>query len=156
LAKQQLADPVLFAWFWPLFGLAASASTVLTAAIGLNAAPGRRVWLGAQLLMAVSAALPIILPGLPGIGLSALGVGGTFMVITMTGLRVARESAGAYAPRLMAAMTAGFATGQIAGPVVVVVTDRFMPALLAASVVLAVGALALTPSRGSGGAREVA
>jgi len=156
LAKQQLADPVLFAWFWPLFGLAASASTVLTAAIGLNAAPGRRVWLGAQLLMAVSAALPTILPGVAGIGLSALGVGGTFMVITMTGLRVARESAGAYAPRLMAAMTAGFATGQIAGPVVVVVTDRFMPALLAASVVLAVGALALTPSRGSGGAREVA
>jgi hypothetical protein len=56
----------------------------------------------------------------------------------------------------MAAMTAGFATGQIAGPVMVGVTDRFMPALLAASVVLAVGALALTPSRESGGAREVA
>jgi len=156
LAKQQLADPVLFAWFWPLFGLAASASTVLTAAIGLNAAPGRRVWLGAQLLMAASAALPMILPGLAGIGLSALGVGGTFMVMTMTGLRVARESAGANAPRLMAAMTAGFATGQIAGPVVVGVTDGFMPALLAASVVLAVGALALTPARESGGAREVA
>ena len=156
LAKQQLADPMLFAWFWPLFGLAASASTVLTAAIGLNAAPGRRVWLGAQLLMAASAALPMILPGLAGIGLSALGVGGTFMVMTMTGLRVARESAGANAPRLMAAMTAGFATGQIAGPVVVGVTDGFMPALLAASVVLAVGALALTPSRESGGAHEVA
>jgi hypothetical protein len=98
----------------------------------------------------------MILPGLAGIGLSALGVGGTFMVMTMTGLRVARESAGANAPRLMAAMTAGFATGQIAGPVVVGVTDGLMPSLLAASIVLAVGALALTPSRESGGAREVA
>ena len=60
------------------------------------------------------------------------------------------------APRLMAAMTAGFATGQIAGPVVVGVTDGFVPALLAASVVLALGALALTLSKESGGAREVA
>jgi hypothetical protein len=156
LAKQQLADPVLFAWFWPLFGLAASASTVLVAMIGLNVAPGRRVWLGVQLVMAVSAALPVILPGLTGIGLSALGVGGTFMVLTMTGLRVARESAGTNPARLMAGMTAGFATGQIAGPVVVGMTDGFTSALLAASIVLTIGALALTASRDFGGARELA
>jgi hypothetical protein len=96
---------------------------------------------------------PLILRGVSGIGLSALGVGGTFMVITMTGLRVARESAGANAPRLMAAMTAAFATGQIAGPLVVGMTNDFMPGLLAASVVLAVGALALAASRNPGGAR---
>lgn len=156
LAKQQLADPVHFGWFWPLFGLAASASTVLVATLGPTAAHGRRVWSGVQLVMAVSVILPLILPGLSGLGLSALGVGGTFMVITMTGLRVARASAGANAPRLMAAMTAAFATGQIAGPLTVGVTDGFMPALLAASVVLAIGALALAPSGDPGGSSEFA
>jgi MFS family permease len=153
LAKQQLADPVFFALFWPLFGLAAFASTVVVARLASTAAYGRRLWLGVQLVMAVSVILPLILRGVSGIGLSALGVGGTFMVITMTGLRVARESAGANAPRLMAAMTAAFATGQIAGPLVVGMTNDFMPGLLAASVVLAVGALALAPSRDPGGAR---
>ncbi|MFL5301061.1 MAG: YbfB/YjiJ family MFS transporter [Anaeromyxobacteraceae bacterium] len=42
--------------------------------------------------------------------------GRTFMVVTMAGLREARRVAGDSAPRLMAAMTAAFALGQLIGP----------------------------------------
>jgi ABC-type uncharacterized transport system permease subunit len=51
--------------------------------------------------------------GLPGFSLSPLLVGAPFMVITMVGLQEARKHGGA---ELLAAMTAGFAAGQIAGP----------------------------------------
>jgi predicted MFS family arabinose efflux permease len=142
LAKQQYADLGVFAWFWPLFGLAAAASTLAVTTFG-QAARARRLWLGAQAVMAVSVALLVVLPGLGGVGLATLGIGGTFMVITMTGLRVAREVAGPAAPRLIATMTAAFASGQIAGPVLVGFTDGFSAALLSASAALALGGVAL-------------
>ena len=41
------------------------------------------------------------------------------MVATMAGLQEARRVAGAAAPRLMAAMTAAFGTGQLIGPLTV-------------------------------------
>ena len=50
----------------------------------------------------------------------AVCVGGTFMVVTMAGLQEARRVAGESATRLMAAMTAAFAVGQLAGPLLVV------------------------------------
>jgi MFS family permease len=69
--------------------------------------------------MALGVASPVMLRGLTGVLLAALLVGGTFMVITMAGLQEARRLAGSRAPALMAAMTAAFAAGQIAGPLVV-------------------------------------
>jgi Uncharacterised MFS-type transporter YbfB len=51
--------------------------------------------------------------------LAALLVGGTFMVITMTGMQEARSVAGARATGLMAALTSAFALGQIVGPLLV-------------------------------------
>ena len=59
----------------------------------------------------------------PRLLVAAVCVGGTFMVATMAGLQEARRLAGAAAPRLMAAMTAAFALGQLAGPVVVAAGD---------------------------------
>jgi hypothetical protein len=54
-----------------------------------------------------------VLPGLAGIALAAVCVGATFVVITMVALQEGGVVGGA---PLMAAMTAGFAAGQIAGP----------------------------------------
>jgi Uncharacterised MFS-type transporter YbfB len=48
--------------------------------------------------------------------LPLIWVGGTFMVVTMTGIQEARRIAGASAPRLVAAMTTAFAVGQLVGP----------------------------------------
>jgi MFS family permease len=47
---------------------------------------------------------------------AALLVGGTFMVITMVGMQEVRARAEGQATRALGRMTAGFALGQLAGP----------------------------------------
>ena len=116
MARQAIADPAVFGLSWPMFGAAAVASTLLAGRVrGL--VTNRRLWIASHLVMALGVALPVIRPGIAATMLSALCVGGTFMVTTMVGMQEAREVAGARATALMAAMTSAFALGQIAGPI---------------------------------------
>jgi predicted MFS family arabinose efflux permease len=150
MAKQVVQDPAVFGWAWPVFGAAAAVST-LAAAARPRFVAGRRLWILGQLVMAFGVALPVFSPGIVGIMLAALLVGGTFMVITMAGMQEARLVAGDHARALMAAMTSAFALGQIGGPLsvsLVVRADRgFAPALLAAAALLAASACALAYRR---------
>lgn len=118
MAKEVIQDPFIFGWAWPIFGLAAAASTVI-AVLFAASRPHRAVWGGAAALMAVGVVSPLILAGMPGILMAALLVGGTFMVTTMAGLQEARRVAGDHAAVLIAAMTSAFAAGQIVGPLLV-------------------------------------
>lgn len=118
MAREQVADPRVFGLTWPLFGLAAALS-VAVAARWLTGWPRRRVWALAQTLMAAGTALPLFDVSLPALAVSAVLVGGTFMVATMAGLQWARERAPHDPTRWLARMTVAFACGQIAGPVVV-------------------------------------
>jgi MFS family permease len=111
MARDIVADPLVFGWAWPIFGATAAASTLFA-----PRADNRRIWAIAALVMAAGVAAPLLVSGIAGVVGSALLVGGTFMVITMVGMKEAREVGG---PALMAAMTAAFAAGQIAGPLVV-------------------------------------
>ena len=82
--------------------------------------------------------------------LTAILVGGTFVVITMVAMQEARRVAGGDAPALMAALTAAFALGQIVGPLSVpllVSHGGFAAALLTASGLLALSALLLPGER---------
>ena len=146
MARQIIADPAVFGWAWPLFGAAAAASTFAVAGIARRTSH-RAAWIGSHLVMALGVAAPVFWPGLGGILLAALCVGGTFVVITQVGLQEARRVAGPQAARrLMAAMTAGFAAGQILGPLsvsVLVGAGGFTSALLIACGVLIAGAGAL-------------
>jgi predicted MFS family arabinose efflux permease len=146
MAKEVVADPLLFGWAWPVFGAAAVASTLLAA----RAAPlvtHRGAWAISHLVMAAGVVVPLLLPGLTGILIAALCVGGTFVVITQVGLQEARAVAGAGARTLIAAMTSAFALGQIVGPLAaaywVRATGGFSGALILASALLALSALAL-------------
>lgn len=146
MAKAVVSDPAIFGWAWPVFGAAAVLSTLGVALLAGHY--GNRIaWIGSQLVMALGVAAPVIWPGIGGIVLSALCVGGTFVVITMVGLQEARTVAGAQAPRLMAAMTAAFAAGQIAGPLsvsyLVGAGGGFAGALLFACAILVAGAALL-------------
>ena len=116
MAKAVVPDVALFGWSWPVFGVAALLSTLIAAAHAKTVGHGR-VWIISHWLMAGGVVLPALLPGLMVMIVSALLVGGTFVVTTMTSLQVARETS-ANAARLVAAMTASFALGQILGPVV--------------------------------------
>jgi len=147
MAKQVVRDPAVFGWSWPIFGAAAMGSTLATAMLR-GFITNRRLWIASHLVMAFGVALPIIGPGIVPIMLAALFVGGTFMVITMVGMQEARSVAGARATGLMAAMTAAFALGQIAGPIsvslVVGAGGSVSAALMIAGVFLVVSAYALS------------
>ena len=101
----------------------------------------------ASLVMAVGVGLPVIRPGIGAIVVAGLLVGGTFMVNTMVGLQEARQAAGSDASGLIAAMTAAFGIGQIAGPICVSyaaeVDGGFPLALLVASLLLVASAIVL-------------
>jgi len=139
MARTVVPDPLVFGWAWPMFGTAAALSTLI-ATRGEN----RRVWAIAALVMAAGVAAPIAVAGIAGVIGSALLVGATFMVITMVGMREARRLGG---PALMAAMTAAFATGQVAGPLAVSglahVRGGMVAALSIAAAALVLSALAL-------------
>jgi MFS family permease len=145
MAKQIIADPLVFGWAWPIFGLTAAASTVLVALLP-RIVGNRRLWMCSALAMSLGVASPLLLRGLPGIVVAAVLVGGTFMVITMAGMQEARRVVGGHASVLIAAMTAAFAAGQIAGPLIVsTIVDRegFSAALLFACALLVASAIAL-------------
>lgn len=128
LARAQLHEPSLFGWVWPLFGLTAALSTLLVSFLLGHWTP-RRVWSWATVVMAIGVLLPVLGQGLTVLLLSASCVGGTFMVITMAGMQEAHRLGGA---RLMAAMTASFATGQMIGPLLLNFTagDLMLPGLV--------------------------
>jgi len=145
MAKQRIANPMVFGWSWPLFGAAAAISAVVAAVVPRG---HREVWIACQITMALGIALPVVWPSIVAIMLAALFVGGTFMVITMVGMQEARAVGGEHAIHLMAAMTSAFALGQIVGPLVVGFLVRgggsISSALLLASALLVVSARALS------------
>ncbi|AWN40734.1 YbfB/YjiJ family MFS transporter [Methylobacterium durans] len=118
MARELAPDPLVFGLTWPLFGLAAALS-VAAVARWLPAWPRKRIWALAQGIMALGTALPLAVQALWAIAASAVLVGGTFMVATMAGLLLAREARPDNPTPLLAQMTAAFAAGQIAGPLVV-------------------------------------
>lgn len=136
LARQLTSDPAIFGWTWPLFGTAAAASTV-GASLALRGVRPRRVWAVAQLVMAAGVAAPAIAANAGTLLIAATAVGGTFMVITMAGIQEARRRAGRAAAHLIAAMTAAFAIGQLAGPVLVNALSTRADALGVSSVIAA-------------------
>jgi MFS family permease len=142
MAKQEVPDPLLFGWAWPLFGTAAALSTLAVGALGSKG--GYRLqWTLVQLVMAFGVVLPAFVPGFAAILLAALCIGGTFVVITMVGYQEARRIAPADPVPLMAAMTAAFAAGQVIGPLTVGLFSGFSSALIVAGALTAASALAL-------------
>ncbi len=118
MARQLVSDPLVFGLTWPIFGIA-SALSVAAVSRWLSGWPRRRLWSVAQAVMALGTLLPLLQQSLWVLVASAVLVGGTFMVATMAGLQLARERMPANPAPLLVRMTAGFAAGQIAGPLLV-------------------------------------
>jgi predicted MFS family arabinose efflux permease len=157
MAKQVVAESLWFGLAWPVFGIAAAVSTL--AAAPLTRVVGqRKVWILGNIAMGIGVLVPIVVPGLAGIAIAAICVGGTFMVNTMVGMQEARRVAGARAGVLMAAMTSAFAAGQIAGPLLLGWLSRFeggfTAALAIAAVPLFAAAWILLSTSGSSGSSQ--
>jgi predicted MFS family arabinose efflux permease len=145
LARQLVADPAIFGWTWPVFGVAAAVSTTVASLMLRNIAP-RTVWALCQVVMAAGVVAPLVAANVGMLLLAAVAVGGTFMVLTMAGMQEARRVGGGDAPVLIAAMTAAFAVGQLLGPIVVSVFSSspdalYVPSLAAAALLIAGAAI---------------
>lgn len=147
LARQLIDDPQIFGWAWPVFGMAAAISTVIVS-WGLRRFNRLHVWATSHALMATGVLLPSIWASLTSIVIAAVLVGGTFMVITMIAMQEARARAEENATFILAWMTAGFAFGQLMGPVASAalgwLTADYTTALNYALVLAAVGLIAST------------
>ena len=145
-ARAIVDEPLLYGFVWMVFGLAAACSTLLVARLA-SATPARSIWICSQLLMLIGVVLPALMFNAIVMGLSALLVGGSFMVITMAGLQEARIVRGADAGKLMAAMTAAFAVAQLAGPLLIqpgdTAAESVQRAAVAAAVLLVISTLLL-------------
>ena len=140
MAREIVPSPWIFGWGWPAFGAAAFLSTLVSAALHRRFS-NRTMWSVSQIVMAAGLLLPVLFPHILSIIAAGLCVGGTFMVITMAGLREAhRIATSADAVRHVAVMTAAFAVGQMIGPVFASAlydaTASFAPSLIATSIFL--------------------
>lgn len=145
LARQSMPDPLVFNWVWPLFGTVAVISTVLAERLQRRYSP-MRLWIACHLVIAAGVVLLALPDSAIAILLSAVCVGGTFVVVTAVGFQVARQSSVGDPTRLIGAMTAAFAAGQIAGPLLLAWSERSLGvgvSLALAAVALLVSAYAL-------------
>ena len=146
LARQLIDDPQIFGLAWPLFGLAATLSTIV-ASTRLGKRNRLNVWAAAHILMAIGVLLPCVWQTLTSVCIAALFVGGTFMVITMLSMQEAKSRAGANATTLLGKMSAGFGLGQLAGPMVSAIIVQFTPDFTTAlDIALTLAALGLLSS----------
>jgi len=116
LARNVVDDPASFGLAWPVFGGIAAVSSIV-AGRWLLRRPHIEVWAVCQALMGAGTLLPSLWPHGVVILLSALLVGGTFMIVTLAGVQVARARTQGDPRSAVGRMTAAFAIGQIAGPV---------------------------------------
>lgn len=145
LARAVVDDPSVFGAAWPVFGAAAAAST-LFASLALARVSRRRVLAGSHVLMAAGCLLPVLHLSALTVLLAAVLVGGTFMVATMAGMQEARSRSVGDPTRALGRMTAAFAIGQMAGPVLSSALSGRSQGFGGLFVALAVGAVALLGS----------
>ena len=147
MARESFASPIVFGWSWPVFGLAAFASTLLVSRLQARYS-NRQIWAVGHVVMAAGLLLPVALPQIAAIAAAGLCVGGSFMVVTMVGMREAHR----IAPppdviRHIAVMTTAFATGQVLGPMMAsawfAATGSLSGALVLTSALLLVSVFAL-------------
>ena len=145
LARAVVDDPAVFGAAWPVFGAAAAVST-LFASLALSKLSRRHVLAGSHALMALGCLLPVLHLSALTVLLAALLVGGTFMVATMAGMQEARARSLGDPTRALGRMTAAFAIGQMAGPVLSSLLSGSAQGFGGLFVALAIGALALAGS----------
>jgi hypothetical protein len=116
LARSVVDDPRVFGLAWPVFGMTAALSTLVAGAV-MPRVTRLRVWAVSNALMGAGVLLPSLRLSAWTIGLSALLVGGTFMIVTLAGVQEIRARVTGDPTPYVARMTSAFALGQIAGPV---------------------------------------
>ncbi|WP_312453907.1 YbfB/YjiJ family MFS transporter [Pseudescherichia sp.] len=130
------------AFFWPLFGLSAVTGVLLV--IMFAAVVNTRISLAlAMLMQGVGVAAPVVANNAVGLLISTVLTGLCFLSIMQLSMRLAREVSSGEMAKTVGMLTAGYATGQLTGPLVssacVALFASLEPALLLAAGCLIAG-----------------
>lgn len=146
IARQALPGSSWPDLFWPAFGLALIAGSLIAARLP-QAWDNRLLLAGCYLIQALGIMLGIVSPTVFGFGLGSLLLGLPFTAITFFAMREARRLHGDHAAGLMGYATGAYGLGQIAGPLVAAPiaahTNSFTLALWLAVGILILGAVGL-------------
>ncbi|AYC33638.1 MFS transporter [Pseudomonas cavernae] len=137
--------------FWPCYGLAATLGVVLVS-LRRQTPGGTGRWLIGALWLQALGMLACLLPGMAGLALGVLLCGGPFLAGMQLVMQHAREIDPHGQQRNVGLLTAGFALGQLTGPLLAALSSHFsgglQPALwVAGAAMLLAGLLML--ARGS-------
>lgn len=144
LASQRFPDSLFAQFIWPVFGLAGATGIALSIAMRRFGHSHQRLaivlWLqGAGVLAAW------LLPGMSGLVVGALLVGGGFLAAVQLSLLFGRELAPHHTRYMAGLLTTGYAIGQLVGPMTSALstwlTQRLEPALGIAAVALLIGGM---------------
>jgi predicted MFS family arabinose efflux permease len=141
---------VLEPWVWTLFGLAAIPSVTIWSWLGKRIGV-LDAFAAACAVEAVGVAASVEWMTIPGVCLSALLLGGTFMGITVLGFMAGRILSTGNPHRTFARMTASFSVGQMVGPTLAgFLSERLgdfrVASLIAAGALVVAAALAIRTS----------
>ena len=132
---------VLEPWVWVIFGLAAIPSVTfwarLSERIGIMNA-----FAAACVIEAIGVAASVEWVTIPGVCLSALLLGGTFMGITALGFMAARALSAENTQRAFGRMTTSFSIGQLIGPTLAGFLSERSGSFRAASLIAAIALIA--------------
>ncbi|MDH4874568.1 MFS transporter [Pseudomonas sp. BN515] len=146
--------------FWPAFGLAAALGVLLVSQRRQRPGGARR-WLVIALWLQAAGTLACALPGMAGLVLGVILSGGPFLAGMQLVMQYARELDPQGHSRNVGLLTAAFALGQLAGPLLAAASSYFsgdlQPALYVAGAgLLLAGALMARPAANPVGAISIA
>ncbi len=146
--------------FWPTFGLAAALGVWLVS-LRRQRPGGTRRWLVVALWLQAAGTLACALPGMAGLVLGVILSGGPFLAGMQLVMQYARELDPQGHSRNVGLLTAAFALGQLAGPLLAAASSYFsgdlQPALYVAGAGLVLaGALMARPAANPVGAISIA
>ncbi|CDH07784.1 conserved hypothetical protein; putative membrane protein [Xenorhabdus bovienii str. oregonense] len=144
MATERFPDSLFAQFVWPIFGGASVLGIVL--GILLSHVSTAQIRLAITLwLQAIGILIAEVLPGIGGLVIGALLVGGGFMCVVQLALLYGRELAPNQARYMAGLLTTGYALGQLVGPMLSAIsawlTGKLEPALYIAFIGLVVAGL---------------
>ena len=138
MAHSIFAEGQLAAFFWPLFGLSAVAGVLLV--IAFAARWNTRISLALILMVqGLGVAAVVLMPNATGLLISTVITGLAFLAIMQFSMKMARELSQGDLAKSVALLTCGYASGQLAGPLVSSLSVHFIGSLQPALLLAAAG-----------------
>lgn len=148
MAAQRFPGSLFAQFVWPVFGLASMCGIALSIALRHRLPSHRRLAL-VLWLQGIGVVAAAVLPGMAGLVIGALLVGGGFLCAVQLSMEYGRELAPHHGRYMAGLLTTGYAVGQLVGPITsalsAALTHHLEPALGLADLALLIAGILIWP-----------